>query len=394
MKIGLGKEVKTDERRVALTPEGARQLIRDAHSVFVEADAGSGAGFGDEDYAGAGAMVVGKPDLYETCEFILKVKQPIGDEIGLLRPGQVLFTYLHLDENAPPQYALSLRDTGVSAIAYEWVESDDGSHPLLLPMSEITGCLFAKRGIELLTRHKGILAGGYHPKTEPARALLIGLGTIGRFAARTILMNGLLLTICDKHPDSVMERLRRTVPPHVLQESADQIQIIHSSETEFRYTQEAITRELPSCDMLLCAAVRRPSLSAASCPHLITRDMLRKMAPGSVVIDATACDKDLVETAVSSPQLYHTDDVDGVIHYSCDHIPALTPVTSSKLLANATLPYVRALAQNGFVGAVRSEPALARGVMCASGKLVHRYVCEKKGLPWSDLGELLSAAQD
>jgi alanine dehydrogenase len=385
--VGLLRETKPDERRVALLPDQARQLVADGHRVLVEREAGVAAGMADEQYATAGAALVGAAEVFGSSDLIVKVKVPLPEEYGLYRPGQVLFAYLHFDENIAPERIMQIVNTGILGIAYEWVQVGS-TYPLLQPMSEITGVLFAARSAELLMRHKGKLPLHSFPTQQPAAAMVIGAGHIGCNAARTFLRYGMRTTIVDKHPRTVGARLRRYVTRGEWQRWRSNLELVEFRQESPDEGVEAIRRRLPGTDIVVCSAVRRPDFPKARCEFLIDRAAVASMEPNSVVCDATACDKDFVETCISSPSLTQTDTIEGVIHYSCDHLPAYVPQTASRLLTTATFPYVRALAR-GAQSAIRQDASLRAGVMCCRGQLTHRLSAEKKRLPFTDVAGLL-----
>ena len=216
MIIGIPKEIKIGETRVAITPEELKEFVKQGHKVLIESGAGEKSGFSDADYEATGGIIVGKEELFSDAELILKIKQPYAEEIPYFREDQTLFTYLHLDGNAPREYTEELLKLGIYAIAYEWVEKEDGTHPLLIPRSEITGNLVAQIGLELLmypNGEKGIFAGGIEG-LDPARVTIIGGGIIGCNAANYALRVGTKVTIVDKHPWDLSERLKRYVPAH------------------------------------------------------------------------------------------------------------------------------------------------------------------------------------
>ncbi|MBM4354337.1 MAG: hypothetical protein FJ109_11175 [Deltaproteobacteria bacterium] len=388
MNVGVARERKEDETRVALTPAGARSLAAGGHQVLVEHDAGACAAFPDSSYAQVGARVVGRDELFRLSDMIIKVKAPLDEEIPLFRPGQLLFTYLHMDENAPPEYSRSLAATGCDAIAYEWVRAG-GRYVLLTPMSELTGAVFARRAMEILMERKGVLGGAYLPAARPSRVLLIGGGTIAMNALNVFLRNCLEVVAFDKHPETFRERSLRYVPKRVLEEAGDRLQVVLSSEDQWEETQERIAACLFETDILFSAAVRRPTLPKSVCDYLVTREMLEQMPANGVVIESTACDRDLVETAVSSPKTRYVYQDAGQWHFNCDHVPAVVPVTATHLLTSATLPYIRELADQGFEAAVEASLPLAEAVMCTRGRLTHRYTCDKKGLEHTTLADAL-----
>lgn len=390
MIIGIPKETKQDERRVSLRPDHTASLINMGHKVLIETLAGEAAGFEDQAYEEAGARIVPLDNIYSDGELILKIKNPSLEELSMYHEDQILFTYLHLDENAPSNYAYSLAGTGVSAIAYEWVEKPEGVFPLLAPMSELTGILAAKRGAELLTQHAGLLGGRYHPSAEAARVLLIGVGTIGVNALKYFLMNGLKVIIVDKNPDTLEERVLKTIAKGLWGRSSGFIEkYIHFDEDVPEAAKSEICEVLPKIDILLNCAVRRPSLPKEKMEYLITRRMVGLMQKKRILIDATACDRDLIETVVSSPSLTQTYMDNGVIHYNCDHLPSLASTTATQMLTDKTFPYAQIIANNGFLEAIRMDKGLCRGCMTHNGKFYHPYVCQKKGLPLSKIEDLM-----
>lgn len=387
MIIGIGKEIKTDERRVALQPHQAKELVEAGHTVLMEADSGRAAGFTDEMYREQGVTIVEKTRMYAQAEMILKVKCPLPQEVPLLRKGQILFTYLHFDENIAPQKLMEIVNTGVTSIAYEWVE-ENGGYPLLAPMSELTGILFAARSMELLAKYKGKIAGGYLPQIEQPRALIVGAGHIGANAANVFLMNNFKLDIIDKHPETLDKRILKYMKPWLWERHQKEVNVIPFNMNNPAEILEILSREISNYDIILNCAVRRPDLPKSKLEYLITEKMVETMPKGSVLCDTTACDKDFVETAVSSEKLDEIYFVHEVAHYNCDHIPSYTPQTSTKMLTEATFPYIRLLTA-GFEKAVRRSPALFKAVMSYRGKLIHQYSAEKKNLPFTALDNLL-----
>ena len=389
MIIGIPKETKQDERRVSLRPDHTANLINMGHKVLIETLAGEAAGFEDQAYEEAGARIVSLDNIFSDGELILKIKNPLVEEVSMYHEGHILFTYLHLDENAPPEYSYSLAEIGVSTIAYEWVEQPKGVFPLLAPMSELTGILAAKRAVELLTQLTGLLGGGYHPSADAATVLLIGVGTIGVNALKYFLMNGLRVIIVDKNPDTLEERALKTIARDLWNRSSRLIEkYIHFDENYPEAAISEIREVLPKVDILLNCAVRRPSLPKEKMMYLITREMIGRMPKNRILIDATACDRDLIETVISSPSLDQTYMDSGVIHYNCDHLPSLASATATQMLTDKTFPYVQLLANNGFLEAIRTDEGLCRGVMTHNGKFYHPYVCQKKGLPLAKIEDL------
>ncbi|MBA7652484.1 Alanine dehydrogenase [subsurface metagenome] len=366
MIIGIPKEIKIGETRVAITPEELKEFVKQGHKVLIESVAGEKSGFSDTDYEATGGIIVGKEELFSDAELILKIKQPYAEEMPYFREDQTLFTYLHLDGNAPREYTEELLKLGICAIAYEWVEKEDGTHPLLIPMSEITGNLVAQIGLELLTYpngEKGIFAGGIEG-LDPARVTIIGGGIIGCNAANYALRVGTKVTLVDKHPWDLSERLKRYVPAHLV----EVVDGVESDESNIRSL-------LPQTDLLINCAVRRPDFKE---PHLITREMLKLMEKGSILIDATASDHDMVETCKVTSHLEPTFVVDGIIHYCVDNVPAAVPRTSTLALTSKTLPYALEIANKGFWRAVSENEELAKGVMFVKDKIVSKLIADLK----------------
>jgi alanine dehydrogenase len=385
MKIGIIKERKHDERRVALRPEQVDLLGKLGHEVFVEMGAGELAGYTDKDYASA--TIVDQETLYKNSSLLLKVKCPEPQEYKFLNEKHTLFCYLHFDENIPPENITKIVSTGVTGIAYEWVENC-GEFPLLQPMSELTGSLFALKSMSLLLEKKGKMGTAYAQGATPPVAAVVGVGNIGKKAIAAFILNGFDLVIVDKHPETLPERLCKIMPEFSWDALSKRITVIVFDETNHQNAIGQLKLLLPHIDILICAAVRRQSLPKSTCNYLIDRKSLALMRPHSVICDATACDKDFIETAVSSSSLTDYYIEEEVIHYNCDHIPSLASQTSTYLLTEATFPFVIKLSE-GFDSAVRADSALKSGVMCHKGKLTHQYSAEKKLMDWSKLDEIL-----
>jgi alanine dehydrogenase len=385
--IGVARDIKTDERRVALLPEHVKRLIEEGHSVWVEAGAGEAAGFNDEEYAREGAEIVSKEKLYEESGIIVKVKCPMESEYRYLRSGQLLFAYLHFDENIAPENIKKIASTGVTALAYEWVEKE-GDFPLLRPMSELAGILFALRSMDLLMQSRGMLPGGFFPSLAPPSAMIIGIGRIGANALKVALMNNMNIVIVDKHPETLEKRALKYIDEESWRQKKGQVKIIKFNNEKPHETIAQIATLAKDLDVIINCAVRRADLPKSRMEYLITQEMVSGMKKGSVVCDATACDRDLIETAVSSERLLETYELNGVIHYNCDHIPSLVPQAASILLANAVLPYVQLLANEGFEGAIGQSQALVKAVMCHQGFITHEYTSKKKNLAYKDIKTL------
>lgn len=389
MKIGLIKEIKTDENRVALLPSQLTVLSEKGHRVLVESGAGVMAGFTDEAYQEAGGRISSKKNILAESELLLKVKAPQPSEVNDYAAGQCLFTYLHFDENILPEKINALISSGFLGIAYEWVEKD-GRYPLLEPMSILSGYLFTQKAIQLCTDHKGLLCGDYEGLYEPASIMIIGIGTIGASALKYATDNHLKITVVDKNPASLNERLNRrfgTGSKDYLREHL--IEIIPFENERPEKTKNYLSEIMDQYDIIINCAVRRPDLPKEKLEYLIDRNMVSRMKKGSVICDATACDKDLIETCISSESIHHYDVIDGVIHYNCDHIPSLTATTSSKLLTKSTFPYILEMAEKGIDVAISENEALRKGVSCYKGALTHEYSAIKKNMPWKNILDLL-----
>lgn len=372
MRVGVVAEIKTDEYRVALTPGGAHELVTHGHEVFVEAGAGDGSQFFDDDYRRVGATVTARDQVWDTAELILKVKEPVDDEPSLLHPGQTIFTYLHL---APaPELAGQLRDSGATCIAYETVETDEGRTPLLAPMSEVAGKLAPQVGayfLEKMLGGRGILLGGV-AGVKPAKVVVLGGGMVGYNAARIALGLGANVTVVD----SSIDRLR------YLEDILDgRLNLIASQAL-------AIADLIHDADLVIGAVL----VPGAKAPKLVTHDMLRQMRPDSVVVDVCIDQGGSFET---SRPTTHTDpvySVDNVIHYCVTNMPGAVPITSTKALTNATLPYVLRLANLGITEALMADCMLGRGANVVAGHVTNEPVAHAIGVPHVELREALGAA--
>jgi alanine dehydrogenase len=359
MIIGVPREIKPGEQRVALTPAGARALVEAAHGVLAERGAGAGSGIRDEEYAAVGAELVSVDEVWRRAELVLKVKEPLAPEVARLRPGQVLFTYLHL---APaPELTRALRDSGAIAIAYETVQRADGSLPLLTPMSEVAGRLSVQEGAFYLGRAhggRGILLSGV-PGVPPGNVVILGAGTAGLNAVKTAVGLGADVSILDVNVD----RLR-----HV--DDLFRGQVVTLMSNSFN-----IEQVLRRADLLVGAVL----VAGARAPVLVTKEMVSQMKEGSVIVDIAVDQGGCVATIHSTTLLDPVYLVGGVVHYGVANMPALVPRTSTFALTNATLPYVVELATRGAVAAARANPALAKGVNVWGGKVVHPAVAEALG---------------
>ena len=370
MIVGTVREVKDNEYRVGLTPGGVAQLVQDGHRVLVERGAGEGSGLTDEEYAAVGAQVVTSAEaVWQQADLVVKVKEPTPQEYPHLRPGLILFTYLHLA--AAETLTRRLMESGITAIAYETVELADGSLPLLEPMSEVAGRMAVQVGAHYLERMnggRGKLLGGV-PGVQASDVVIIGGGTVGTNAAQVALGMGAHVTVLDIDID----RLRYLT--HVL----------HGSLSTLHSDPHSLANAVVYADVLIGSVL----IKGGKAPHLVTREMVSRMKPGSVIIDVAVDQGGCVET---SHPTTHSDPiyfVDGVLHYCVANMPGAVPRTSTFALANVTLPYVRLLAARGFAAAVGKSPALARGVNVYRGEVTYQAVAEAFCLNYRPLAELL-----
>jgi len=369
MKIGVAKEIKPDEYRVALTPAGARELVRSGHEVLVETGAGEGSAFTDAQYAAVGARVEGVDDVWANSELVLKVKEPLPEEYPRVRQGQILFTYLHLA--ASKELTEALVRSGATCIAYETVETAAGGLPLLAPMSEIAGRLAAQAGAYFLEKPlggRGLLLGGV-AGVAPGRVLVVGGGIVGYNAAVIAIGLGASVTILDRSVD----RMR-----HLDEILSGRVSLVMSSTLQ-------IEESIREADVVIGAVL----IPGAKAPKLITRPMLAEMKAGAVLCDVAIDQGGCAET---SRPTTHTDPVyvvDGVTHYCVANMPGAVPITSTKALTNATLPYVEAIAEHGLMEAVALDPGLAPGLNVLDGKVTYEAVAEAHGLEYTPLFSVL-----
>jgi alanine dehydrogenase len=372
MKIGVAREIKTDEYRVALTPAGARELNQRGHEVTIETGAGAGSSFSDDAYRAVGARIASVEDVWGDSQLLLKVKEPIRAEYGRLREGLVLFTYLHIAADEPLTRALLA--SGVAAVAYETVETENRALPLLAPMSEIAGRLAAQAGAHFLEKPvggRGLLLGGV-PGVGPGRVVVIGGGIVGYNAAVIALGLGAQVTILDRSVD----RMR-----HLEEILYGRVHLLMSSSLQ-------IESSVAEADLVIGAVL----IPGALAPKLVTKEMIGGMKDGSVVCDVAIDQGGCFETSRATTHSEPVYTIDGVTHYCVANMPGAVPVTSTKALTNVTLPYVEAIADHGLAEAVSRDPALAKGVNVLDGKLTYEAVAEAHGLDYSPLGEVLRLA--
>ena len=371
MRVGVVKEIKSREYRVALTPAGALELAGRGHEVIVEAGAGDGSGFPDEAYEAVGARTVSVDEVWAQAELLLKVKEPVASEYARLRHDLVLFTYLHIAADEPLTRALA--DSGVTAIAYETVETADRRLPLLAPMSEVAGRLAPQMGawsLEKAHGGRGILLGGV-PGVPPAKVVVLGGGVVGYNAAFIAVGMEADVWVLDKSVER-MRDLEMMLNGRITLAMSNRLQI-----------EEAIR----DADMVIGAVL----VPGALAPKLVTHDMLAGMKPGSALVDVAIDQGGCFETSHATTHDDPIFTVDGIVHYCVANMPGAVPITSTKALTNVTLPYVEAIANKGFEAAVEDDPALARGVNVHGGKITYPAVAEAHGLAYTPLADALAA---
>ncbi len=366
MLIGVPKEIKDHEYRVSVTPDGVQALRQADHQVLVEPSAGVGSGYSDEQYRQAGATLVpSKEILFKEAALIVKVKEPQLSEARLFRPGQILFTYLHLASSA--ELTKALLEAGITAIAYETIAAKDGTLPILKPMSEIAGRMSVQIGahyLEATQGGRGLLLGGV-PGVEPAKVVVLGAGTVGGAATRIAVGMGGQVTVINLE----VERLRYLddlYPGRIVTRAS---------------TQAAIEEHVPMADLLIGAVL----LPGARAPKLVSRGLVGKMKPKSVIVDVAVDQGGCIETTRPTTHSDPTYIMEGVLHYCVANMPGIVPRTSTHALTNATLPYLLTLAASGVDTAVRADAGLAKGVNLSQGKVTCRGVAEAHGLRFDPL---------
>ena len=370
MIIGVPKEIKSDENRVALTPAGALELTKRGHEVWVQATAGEASGFTDEMYLNSGAQLLDTiEEVYAKAEMIVKVKEPIEPEYKLVRDGQLVFTYFHFASYEPLTHAMI--DSGGVCLAYETVELEDRSLPLLVPMSEVAGRMAVQEGAKYLERPqqgKGILLGGV-PGVPPAKVLVLGGGIVGTQSAKMAAGLGAQVTILDID----LARLRYladVMPPNIV--------TMYSNEYNIRHL-------IQSADLIVGAVL----IPGAKAPKLITREMLSTMQKGTVLVDVAVDQGGCFETTRPTTHKDPIYIIDEVVHYSVANMPGAVPYTSTIALTNATLPYTIKLAEMGWVDACYQDNALRPGLNVVHGKVVYQGVAEAFDLPYFPVMEVL-----
>ena len=366
MKVGIPKEIKNNENRVGMTPAGVAAMTARGHEVYVQHTAGDGSGFSDDEYVGAGAKIVPTiEDVYREAEMIVKVKEPIEPEYNLVRKGQLLFTYFHFA--CEKELTDAMLKSGAICLAYETVQLPNGTLPLLQPMSEVAGRMATLNGAYYLQKTKGgkgkLISGV--PGVSPARVLVLGGGVVGEAAARMAAGLGADVTIADIS----LPRLRQLDI-----ETPANVHTLYSSSHNIR-------QQLPTVDIVIGSVL----VPGDKTPHLITRDMLKLMEPGTVLVDVAIDQGGCFET---SRPTTHSEPVyieEGIVHYCVANIPGAVPNTSTLALTNATLRYALSLADKGWRKACKDDSSLAKGLNIAEGKVVYKAVADVFGLPYEPL---------
>ncbi len=366
MIVGVLKEIKSKENRVAMTPAGVEQLVAHGHTVEIETRAGEGSGFSDAQYEKAGARILSSPqEVYTRCSMVMKVKEPLAVEYPLIRKGQVVFTYFHFAASA--ELTRALIKSGATAVAYETVEKANGSLPLLTPMSEVAGKMAVHEGAKYLEKiygGKGKLLGGV-PGVDSGTVLVIGGGIVGVNAAKIACGLGAKVYLLDTN----LERLRYlsdVMPPNCFP-------VVSSPANIRKYLQEA--------DLVVGAVL----IPGATAPRLVTRDMLKLMKKGTVIVDVAIDQGGCVETARPTTHDDPIYEVDGIIHYCVANMPGAVSMTSTIALTNATLPYALQIADKGIARAALENPEIAKGINIMAGKVTYPGVAEAFGLKYTPL---------
>jgi alanine dehydrogenase len=357
MKIGVPKEIKNNESRVGMTPSGVFELVKNKHKVYIQSTAGEGSGFFDIDYKNAGAIILDTiGQVYGMCEMIVKVKEPIEEEYELIQKDQVVFTYFHFASSEPLTKAM-IKSKSV-CIAYETVEDEEGTLPLLTPMSEVAGRMAIQQGAKYLekpVKGRGVLLGGV-PGVQPGKVLILGAGVVGIQAAKMAAGLGAHVTIMDIN----MKRLRYVndvMPPHVVTEFSNEYNI---------------RKHIKDHDLIIGGVL----LKGAKAPNLVTREMLKEMRPGTVIVDVAVDQGGCIETTKPTTHEDPIYIIDDVVHYSVANMPGAVPYTSTVALTNVTLPYVVKLANQGWEKATEQDQALQKGLNIVNGRVVYKEIME------------------
>jgi alanine dehydrogenase len=371
MIIGVPKEIKNNENRVALTPAGTQELVKRGHTVYVQESAGVGSGFSDAEYTKAGASMIGSAaEVYKLAEMIIKVKEPIEQEYKLIKKDQLVFTYFHFASYEP--LAKAMVESGAICLAYETVERADGSLPLLIPMSEVAGRMAIQEGAKYLEKPlkgRGILLGGV-PGVKPAKVLILGGGVVGTNAAKIAAGMGADVTIMDLN----LTRLRY-------------LDDVMPKNVHTMVSNEYSIREMVKDHDLIVGGVLIPGAKA---PKLITRDMLKTMRPGTVLVDVAVDQGGCIETCTPTTHENPTFIIDDVVHYCVANMPGAVPYTSTLALTNATLPYAIRLAGQGWKKACSESTELRNGLNVIQGEVVYKAVADAFNLKYSDVQRFLA----
>ena len=366
MKIGIPKEIKNNENRVGMTPAGVAELVHHGHEVYVQHTAGEGSGFSDDEYVKVGAKIMPTiEETYAVADMIVKVKEPIEPEYKLVKKGQVLFTYFHFACDKPLTDAMI--KSGAVCVAYETVQLPDRSLPLLIPMSEVAGRMATINGAYYLQKTKGgkgkLICGV--PGVKPAKVLVLGGGVVGQAAARVAAGMGAQVVIADISLP-LLRHLSSVMPPNVVPMYSNR----HN-----------IERELPDVDIVVGSVL----IPGDKAPRLITRDMLKLMEPGTVMVDVAIDQGGCFETSRPTTHSEPVYEVDGILHYAVANIPGAVPNTSTIALTNATLRYALALADKGWRKACKDDKALFQGLNIVEGKVTFKAVADVFGLPYEPI---------
>ena len=362
MKIGVPSEIKNNESRVGMTPGGVFELVKQGHSVYVQSRAGEGSGFFDTDYEGVGAQILNTLEaVYAISEMIVKVKEPIEREYNLVREGQIVFTYFHFASSEPLTKAMIASNS--ICIAYETVEDEEGTLPLLTPMSEVAGRMAIQQGAKYLekpVKGRGVLLGGV-PGVAPGKVLVLGAGIVGIQAAKMAAGLGAHVTIMDIN----LKRLRYVndvMPPHVVTEFSNEFNI---------------RKHIKTHDLIIGGVL----LKGAKAPNLITKGMLKEMRPGTVIVDVAVDQGGCVETTRPTTHEDPVYIIDDIVHYSVANMPGAVPYTSTMALTNVTLPYILKLANLGWKEATNSDDSLRKGLNIIQGEVIYNEITEAFSWP-------------
>ena len=370
MKVGVPKEIKVLEYRVGMIPSGVKELVNEGHEVFVETDAGMGIGMTDQDYIDAGASILSTPEeVFDISELIIKVKEPQLNECRMLKSGQVLFTYLHLA--ADPEQAAALVKSGVTAIAYETVTADNGSLPLLTPMSAVAGRLSIQAGAYALQKAnggRGVLLGGV-PGVKAGQVLIIGGGVSGAHAAEMAVGLGAQVTILDLSSDRLNELSNK-----------------FGDKVSTRVSSKELIKELVIESDLVIGAVL---VAGAAAPKLVTKEHVKQMRPGSVMVDISIDQGGCFETSKPTTHAEPTYIVDDVVHYCVTNMPGAVPRTSTFALTNETLPFIKSLANRGWQSALKNDQHLKNGLNVHEGSINFAAVADELGYSYKPPDEII-----